>query len=122
MIKFKIEPILFNNNVYSVIEITDSAEKYFGTESEKYYSYIVQFISNQHWLPIEKGTDGHNEYITASVTSSIRPSIAQSDYRETAFRTYPEEEKIIFFHGCSIRKKQYETIQHRAQLQIIESK
>ncbi|MDP2750973.1 MAG: hypothetical protein Q8O89_09150 [Nanoarchaeota archaeon] len=121
MITFRIEPILFNNAHYSVIEILDSAEKHFGNESKKYFSYIVQYLKDQHWEPIEKGNDGQNEFITASVTSSIRPALAQSDYRKTAFRIYPESQKIVFFHGSSIKKSQFELAQHKFIYQIMET-
>jgi hypothetical protein len=99
--------MVFNNAKYSVIEISDSAEKHFSNDSMVFYGYITKYLDGQNWKAAEFGKDGHPEYITASATSAIKHIYAQSDYRETCFRTYPEEEKILFFHGCSIKKKQY---------------
>lgn len=111
-------PIIFNNAKYTVVEVTDSAEKHFSSDSETFYRYIVQYLNGENWDAIGIGIDGHDEYITASATSIIKPIYAQSDYRETYFKTFPEHEKIVFFHGVSIHKKQYEAALHKMLLQI----
>ncbi len=116
-ILFNINPITFNGTDYIFVEVTDSAEKHFGASSKMYFEYVVQYLSGQKWTESERGTDGHSEYLTASVTSSIKGIAAESDYRETCFRIYPEEGKIQFFHGCSISKRQYEKAKNKMQLQ-----
>lgn len=112
-----IKPIIFNDEKYSILKILDSAEKHFLCNSEKYYSYIFQSLDGNRWKSIETGKDGHYEYVTASATSVIRNTMADSDYRETAFRLYPEIETIVVFHGCSIKKNQYEVAKNKMELQ-----
>jgi hypothetical protein len=117
-IYFSINPIRFNGTAYTFVEITDSAKKHFGANSKKYFEYVVQHLDGQNWKESARGRDGHSEYLTASVTSSIKGINAESDYRETYFRIYPEEGKIQFFHGCSISKRQYEKAKNKMQLQF----
>ena len=115
---FDISPIFFNNVKYIKIEVLDSATKHFGDKSELFFTYIAQGLNGQNWVAIESGTDGSPEYVTASVTSAVKPVLAQSDYRDTWFRACPDDSKIVFFHGCTISKKQYEKAKNKLDLQI----
>ena len=116
--RYDIPYITFNDETYCHFELTDSATVHFGPNSEKYYRYIIGHLDNQKWLSVELGRDGHPENVTASVTSAIKHINAESDYRETWFRTYPESETIVFFHGCSIRTEQYEKAQNKMNMQF----
>jgi hypothetical protein len=81
---------------------------------------VVKYMDGQSWKPSAYGNDGLAEYMTASCTTSIRTFDAESDYRETSFRVYPEAETVQFFHGCSISKYQYEKAMNRMRLQFDE--
>ncbi len=117
-IHFSINPIKFNGTVYTLVGITDSAKKHFSANSKKYFKYVIQHLDGQNWKESERGRDGHSEYLTASVTTSIKGIKAESDYGKTCFRIYPGEGKIQFFHGCSISKRQYEEAKNKMQLQF----
>jgi len=116
--RYDMSYITFNGEKYCHFELTESSKEHYGPNSERYYRYIIGHLDNQKWVSTEVGRDGTPEFITASVTSAIKPSYADSDYRETWFRTCPDRETIIFFHGCSIRKEQYEKAHYKMNIQF----
>ncbi len=114
---YDIPAVRFNGTIYTHMELTTSAIKHFGEDSERYYRYVVGYLDGQTWTPTQLGTDGTHEFLTASATSYIKGIYAQSDYRETWFRVVPETATVQFFHGCSITKNQYEKAAHKMKLQ-----
>jgi hypothetical protein len=119
-VRYDIPPITFAGTIYIHMELTDSAGKHFRQNAERYFRYVVSYLDGQTWKPIEFGQDGSPEFMTASCTTSIKGTNAQSDYRETWFRVYASTQTIQFFHGSSIRKEQYMKSAHQMQLQMME--
>ena len=107
---FEIPTVTFNGCSFGRVELTRSATKHFGGDSEKYFRYIVSSLHGQTRSPSETGLNGSAIFKIASATWSVKGTFAQSDYRESCFRIFPETGTIQFFHSSSIQKGQYDRL------------
>jgi effector-binding domain-containing protein len=107
---FDIEPISFNDDTYTHVDVASGATKHYLEDSERFYRYWVAQINGATMIPMERGKNGEPIYYTASVTSAIRTSFAQSNYREVKFGAYPESETLHIYHSSSLREKQYKRL------------